>query len=151
MKSALDHGELGQGLVEFAVIFPIFLIFVLGILDLGIAVQHRATLQHAAREGARYAATRDNSDGGTFVMDRTIDQAKGLVEETDVCITYENLDGGDIDPGDAVDVEIEYIYEPFILRTVAGFFGGDVPDFDMTVTGSARLEKELDNETGLCP
>ncbi|MBI5288796.1 MAG: pilus assembly protein [Chloroflexi bacterium] len=151
MQRPRNHGELGQGLVEFAVIFPIFLIFVLGILDLGIAVQQRATLQHAAREGARFAATRDNSDGGTFVMDRTIDQAKGLVEETDVCITYEDIDGGEIDPGDAVDVEIEYNYEPFILRTIAGFFQGDVPDIDMTVTGSARLEKELDDTDGLCP
>jgi Flp pilus assembly protein TadG len=152
MRTSPQRSDHGQSIVEFAVIFPIFILLVFSVIDFGFAMQQRGTLQHAAREGARYAATRDNADGGAFVMGRTLDQAQALVEQNDVCITYVDLDGsGDIEEGDAVDVEISYVYEPFIFRTALGFFGGSAPNVDMTVTGSARLELDLDDQAGLCP
>ena len=40
---------------------------------------------------------------------------------------------------------------PFIFRTALGWFDSSIPDIDMTVTGSARLETDLDNPAGLCP
>lgn len=149
MSKKRRYGELGQGLVEFAVIFPLFVFFLFAVLDVGIAMNRRATLQHAAREGARYAATRPQAD--QFVVDRTVDQSQGLVESDDVCITYADLEGDGPGPGDSVDVEIEYFYEPFILNVALGWFGSDVPDIDMTITGSSRVEGELDDASGYCP
>ncbi len=43
----------GQTLVEFALILPIFLLVLMGILDLGRAVYYSSTLSNAAREAAR--------------------------------------------------------------------------------------------------
>jgi hypothetical protein len=115
-------------------------------------MQQRGTLQHAAREGARYAATRDNSDGGAFVMDRTLAQAQDIVDDDDVCITYIDMnDDGEIGEGDAVDVEVGYLYRPAILDSALGIFGASIGEIDMTVTGSARLETDLDSSAGLCP
>lgn len=49
------HGSRGQSLVEFALILPIFVLILVGILDFGRAVYAFNTLNNAAREGARLA------------------------------------------------------------------------------------------------
>jgi Flp pilus assembly protein TadG len=46
----------GQGLVEFALVFPIIVLLLFGIVDLGRAVYDYSTLANAARQGARVAA-----------------------------------------------------------------------------------------------
>jgi hypothetical protein len=46
----------GQTLVEFALVLPVFLLVVVGILDAGRAVYTNSTLSQAAREGARLAS-----------------------------------------------------------------------------------------------
>jgi hypothetical protein len=43
----------GQSLVEFALILPVFLLVLMGILDLGRAVYYSSTLSNTARETAR--------------------------------------------------------------------------------------------------
>lgn len=50
-----SSGESGQTLVEFALVLPLFLLVVLGVIDLARAVWHENTLAFAAREGTRYA------------------------------------------------------------------------------------------------
>lgn len=50
-------GERGAGLVEFALIFPIFMSLVLGLFSGGLAYNQKSAMASAAREGARYAAT----------------------------------------------------------------------------------------------
>jgi hypothetical protein len=47
----------GQTLAEFALVLPIFLLVVFGLIDVGRFVYTDATLSQAAREGARLAAT----------------------------------------------------------------------------------------------
>jgi Flp pilus assembly protein TadG len=46
----------GQGLVEFALVFPLIVLILFGIFDLGRAVYAYNTLANAARQGARVAA-----------------------------------------------------------------------------------------------
>jgi Flp pilus assembly protein TadG len=46
----------GQGLVEFALIFPIFLLVLFGLIDVGRLVFANSVVSQAAREGARAAA-----------------------------------------------------------------------------------------------
>ncbi len=43
----------GQGLVEFAMLVPLFMLLLLGMLEFGIAFTHDQTLAYATREGAR--------------------------------------------------------------------------------------------------
>jgi hypothetical protein len=47
----------GQGLVEFAMVIPVFVLAVVGLFDVGRLVYVNSTLSQAAREGARVAAT----------------------------------------------------------------------------------------------
>ena len=52
----------GQGLVEFSLLVPLFMVLLLGMIELGLAFNHQLTLQYATREGARIGA--DLVDGG---------------------------------------------------------------------------------------
>jgi TadE-like protein len=56
MRRFLGRSD-GQGLVEVALILPVFLLILFGIFDVGRAVYTNSTLSQAAREGARLAAT----------------------------------------------------------------------------------------------
>jgi Flp pilus assembly protein TadG len=51
----------GSTLVEFAIIAPVFLLLMIGIIELSMAYFANLTMQHAVREAARYAVT-GNSD-----------------------------------------------------------------------------------------
>jgi len=57
--------ERGQGLVEFALFLPLFLVLLLGVLELGGAMSHDLSLEYASREGARNGAALANG-GGTL-------------------------------------------------------------------------------------
>ena len=48
--------ERGQSLVEFAVLVPLFMLILIGMLEFGLMFNHDLTLQYASREGARVVA-----------------------------------------------------------------------------------------------
>lgn len=56
-RRRVERGERGAALVEFALVFPVFMTLVLGMFSGGMAYNRKNTLINAAREGARYGAT----------------------------------------------------------------------------------------------
>jgi hypothetical protein len=56
-RSRHRRGERGQTLAEFALAAPIFFLLVFGFVDMARLYQSWVTIQHAAREGARYGVT----------------------------------------------------------------------------------------------
>jgi Flp pilus assembly protein TadG len=64
MSSRISHRtsrQLGQSLVEFALVLPIFLAILIGMVDIGRAVWANNAVANAAREAARWAVVH----GGT--------------------------------------------------------------------------------------
>jgi Flp pilus assembly protein TadG len=55
----LFGGRTGQALVEFALVVPIFMLLVMGVIEFGRAWNLQQTMTEAAREGARRAAVFD--------------------------------------------------------------------------------------------
>jgi hypothetical protein len=53
----------GQSLVEFALLLPLFLLLLLGMLEFGLAFTHNLTLEYATREGARVGSSLVNGGG----------------------------------------------------------------------------------------
>lgn len=51
-----SDGKRGQGLVEFALVLPLFLLLIFGLIDIGRLVYMNSVLSQAAREGARTAS-----------------------------------------------------------------------------------------------
>ncbi len=70
----------GVAAVEFAFAFPILILLLVGTFDVGRALWYSSTLDHAAREGARYASLRgaeslypaSDADIQAFVRNRAI-------------------------------------------------------------------------------
>jgi Flp pilus assembly protein TadG len=54
----MDRGQKGQNLVEFALILPVLLLLLMGIIDFGYVFIAYTGLFNAAREGARYGIVR---------------------------------------------------------------------------------------------
>ena len=81
----------GQSLVEFALIFPIVIILLIAIFDLGRLVFAYNDITNAARQGARTAII---NQGGTAAEDRVIQMGTSLgLNAADVDITYIEFDG----------------------------------------------------------
>ncbi len=61
------RGQAGQQLVEFALIVPVLLMVLLGVLDLGRSFYTYISLTNAAREAARFAAVNNTPASGAQV------------------------------------------------------------------------------------
>ncbi|MCH8051542.1 MAG: pilus assembly protein [Chloroflexi bacterium] len=139
---AAAPSERGQALIEFALLLPILLVFMLTVLDFGLALDNREVIQHAVREGARQAAVGlDEAD----VIDVVVSQSQGVLEADDVTICY--VDGPTGAPagfaGSDVRVSATFLYR-FTLGSgeLLAAIGID-PDslaIEMTPSGEARLE-----------
>lgn len=79
------HRAHGQGLVEFALVLPIFLLVFFALLDLGSAVVSYTSLTNAAREGARLAIV--NQDEPSIV--KRAQDASAIVETDSPSVTVD--------------------------------------------------------------
>jgi len=101
-RHRIIKSEKGASAVEFALILPILIILVFGIVEFGIAFNNYITITHAAREGARIAAVDlNNPDLKNIIIERAYP-----VPITPDDITISTPEGTDI--GDPVEVEITY-------------------------------------------
>jgi hypothetical protein len=65
-------GARGQAIVEFTLIIPVFLIILMGMLEFGIAFDHRNAMAYAVREGARVGASLGNGGSQPTGVDPAI-------------------------------------------------------------------------------
>ena len=90
-------GDSGAELLEFAVVVPILLMLLLGIVWIGRAYNVYATITRAAREGARYAALPNSVSAGNTPADALSNSCSSSTS------TYTNyvlpaLEAGNLDP-----------------------------------------------------
>ena len=110
----------GQALVEFAVVLPVFLLILSGILDFGFLLYSRMTVISSAREGARVAIDAPKSTPAqqaqipNLIRSRVTDAAAGLnladLTVTPTCIPACNFAAGNAKAGDSVKVTVDYQY-----------------------------------------
>ena len=99
---ASGERERGAALVEFALIIPLLLVVMLGIITGGIGLNRNISLNNAAREGARYGATLpidgDMTAWLNAVADVAIDSATGDLDNGEpgrtVCVAFVHPAGG---------------------------------------------------------
>ena len=76
------RGERGSTAVEFAIILPILIMLVFGIVEFSIAYNRQQGLHAAAREGARVAALPQTSQAG--IDSRVRSALQGVLNSTDI-------------------------------------------------------------------
>jgi Flp pilus assembly protein TadG len=131
----------GQSLAEFALVAPLFFLTIFGIVDFSRMVQTYVTMQHSAREGARYGVTgRTDCNATTPTRLTCIDyvthsQANNLANQSTtmtVSVTswpfLSNATFGTPVAGsagvqcDALEVKVQYDYHPMtpIINKIIG-------------------------------
>lgn len=66
MRTRLVGGDAGVALVEFALVAPMLLLLMIGILDVGRTVNAYVTISNAAREGSHYVALHPTASPGAI-------------------------------------------------------------------------------------
>ena len=102
-----QRGERGASLLEFALVLPLIVMLVLGLVSSGVAYNEKITLTHASREAARFAATYPVSNAADLdawladVEARAIDDAAGSLDAgtpgLHICVAYVFPDGSAAD------------------------------------------------------
>ena len=114
MNRRRNDGELGQGVVEFAVIFPLFIFLVFMVIDGGLIMGRYNDLNHAAKEGARLAST---GASDAEVVARVKAQSQGLLDDAPATSTC---------AGDRPYICVEYSDGPAPASQSAGEVGSTV-------------------------
>lgn len=114
--------EDGQAMVEFALILPIFLLILCGIIDFGWLFYNQLSLNNACREGARYAVVNTAEDANTQAIINHIENTTTTVFANDgVDIKIEYSSPNDPTAGDiTVSMEAEISFFTPVLSTVLG-------------------------------
>jgi uncharacterized membrane protein len=149
-------GEAGQTLVEFALVLPLLMIVVLGVIDLGKAFGYKNDLTNLANQAARAAAVNKCPGGCTSIEAWIKSQAPsnelrsggGSIEGTGLqaasAITFTFPDAGrpNYCPGDPVKATVKVHYNWLNFLKVMGALPS--PGADITGSATVRLEKAYD-------
>lgn len=140
-RAPAERGTRGQALVEFALVFPVFVLLLAGMIDFGMGLFAYMTTINAARDGARLAVT--NCTAGpceASVRARTLAAAGNLNPTVTITCAKTNADGstgasvncstGTALSGDNATVTVSYTYRMVWPLT----FGTQIP-----MTSSVRM------------
>jgi Flp pilus assembly protein TadG len=146
-RNPRTRGSSGQSLIEFALVLPMLLVLVFGIVEFGNAWRHYQLITNTAREGARVAVLPSST---STIVDSVIDDrlnGSGL-DANQATVTLKILDFGDPSYSNSADpVTIEYPYSfvflgPIIdlMCTGIGCSGGAYSSVTLSSTSIMRNE-----------
>lgn len=125
-------------MVEFALIVPVFLLLVMGVIDFGATFNDYNSVRQGVREGARQAV----------VADWDLDGCTGTASQKISCVTKSRID---LDSSRVrVKVQLEGTDEPgeqltvcamYRARSLTGMFGGLLDDRVLTSRITMRIEQ----------
>lgn len=125
------NGRRAAAIVEFAVVLPLLLTLLFGIIQYGWVFMIRQTLQMAAREGCRLSVLPTTVSPYTNVTTR-VTEVMATTGLTTYTVTMTHATAGN--PVETVQVSVPYADASLL----AGWFGSS--DFDLT--GSCSMRKE---------
>jgi hypothetical protein len=129
--------ERGQALVEFALILPLFLMIVVGIIQFAVGLNYWLDMQRLANQGARAAAVNCGLGGNQCTPDLQTRLEEDVVSrgnDPDVVICYvPPFNSPTPGVGDAVRVELTTRYRLAAIVNLA--------KIDLTATATMRLEQ----------
>jgi Flp pilus assembly protein TadG len=150
MKSFKQRAESERGaeLIEFALVFPLLLLLVLGMVDFGFLFQRYEVLTNAAREGARLGVlpTYTNADicarvysyiqgSGLAVAGTCPSPTNPTIVPTDTTVTIAG--GATIS---AKRVVVTYTNSYLFIGPIASMFGGSFSQVPITTVAVMRKE-----------
>lgn len=115
-----SDGKRGQAMLEFLLVIVLFMMTLMGTFEVCRLLLSFSALANASRVGVRYATTHGSENESGYPTDATEIEtivrdftAGTLIGRSDINVT--TLWFGGTDPGDEVQVTVQYQYQPFIL------------------------------------
>jgi len=130
------RGERGQALAEFAIVLPLLLLLIAGILEFGRAWNIKQAVTDAAREGARYAVVAD----GDMTLAIVEDKIKQRLAQSSIDTAAATIDitGGFHEAGEmTVSVSTQYR-----MAFVGALMHWLVGSYDVTIDTQATMRSE---------
>lgn len=118
----------GQAIVELAILLPVLLLILLGILEFGRVFSSYMIITHASREGARVGAV----GGSDLDVQNTVSNNTATLDSTNMTVTI--LDGGN--RGEPFTVKVGYDIK--LVTPLIGVIVGD--PLHMEAETSMRIE-----------
>ncbi len=128
-----SKGNAAQSMVETALILPIMILLMVGVLDLGRLYYAYITIFNAAREGARYGISypTQNQPGQGIESHAKNEVTGSLVDPSQMTVT--SVCDTQCIPGHAIKVTVRYTGFQLITSTIFG--GGTIP-----MSATAQME-----------
>ena len=123
--------ERGAALVEFALVVPLLLILIFGIVETGFIFSQQLEVRHGAREGARLAAVNYGADAA--IAAEVCDRMNFTGDESTTTVTITKT-GSSI--GDTAEVSVSATYS-----SLTGFLDGFFGSTTLSSTVDIRLEQ----------
>jgi Flp pilus assembly protein TadG len=133
--------EKGAELIEFALVFPLLLLVVFGIMDFGLLFQRYEAVTNAAREGARIAVLPGYAQADVQARVTQYLAAAGLTATPTVAYTAPqavNIGGACVT---VTGVTVGYPHTYLFIGNIIGLFGGS-GFTTRTLTATARMRFE---------
>jgi Flp pilus assembly protein TadG len=124
----------GAGLVEFAILAPILVILLFGLLEFGLSLYAKEVVTNASREGARYGVVYCNP---RKTRDQIITQVQDYLTRsgfTDTANITVNPDPATMKSNDLLTVSVSY---PYTFQVMPSFFASF---FDSSMAGTVTLQ-----------
>jgi TadE-like protein len=152
--------ERGAALVELAMVLPLLLVVIAGIVDFGFAFQRYEVITNAAREGARLGSL--SGYNAAFVQERVrqyVKQALNLTDPTldvvmptnSVTVTYPNitlnLSGGGSVVAPAARIDAFYHHQFMLLGPVMGLINKSWGS-SISMKGTAIMRMQVNGAGG---
>lgn len=147
----------GQALVELALVIPLLLILLFGIVDFGMALNQYNDTTNLANLGARAAAVASSTSTDPTCVNGTTTsssltsylQCEGALDSValgSVTVCPSDTSGSDWGTGDTIQVKVEDTFNWFqIMFGGVGHLGGSVPSATSTISSTATMREEADN------
>jgi hypothetical protein len=106
----------GQGMVEFALVAPLFFVMLFGVMEGAWLLFHNHQVSNAAREGARYAVVNGELSGNEATASSIRDEIQGRVRLSNPGSLQVDLDliDGDMQPESRIRVEVGYTHQTLV-------------------------------------
>jgi len=132
-KKIYIHGKRsGQTLVETALLLPLFILVLAGILDFGWILGNQLMVSNGSRDGARFAIVNSEAANLQTIVSTRVHANPGLASTTDVTIAVTKST-------DQLDVTVTVNKVVPVLTPLAGaFLGGQ----EITLTSSTVMRVE---------
>ena len=125
----------GAAVVEFAIILPLLLVLLFGIVEFGFLLYNKAMITNAAREGARagivFDVTRPTQAEIQTIVDNyaaahliNFDPSQTISTNAKHLESNGPPDGLTIPSGDSLEVTVQYNYDFLVFPNLAKLFGG---------------------------